>query len=83
MKENKNLYLRLGIKKIYDMKIKTKLPILFFLVTVASCGIIGLFSYRIASSSVIENSQVMSINWMKQVGLNLDERMESFHSMSY
>jgi Predicted signal transduction protein with a C-terminal ATPase domain len=82
-KGNEILYLKLFRKKLQDMKLKTKITVFLFFVTFSTCMIIGVWSFRISKKAVIHNSETMAINLMKQVGLNLDERIDSFSDISY
>ncbi len=52
-------------------------------IVVLCCFGIGLYSYRIAKNAVIENAEVTVTNLVKQMGLNLDERIEAVRDVSY
>lgn len=83
MSSNLKLHISLIMKKIRDTKLKTKIRIFLFTITILTvCGI-GLYTYQIAKSELIRNSKdaVMSIE--KQGGRNLDDRINSFFDVSY
>lgn len=82
-KEDRHLYFKLLHKRLKDMKIRNKILVFLLITTVFTCLAIGLWSYRISRRSVIENSEVMTMNLLKQVGFNLDERINSFRDTSY
>ncbi|WP_216393651.1 sensor histidine kinase [Blautia sp. MSJ-19] len=77
------LMLKLIRKKICDMKIRTKMGLSLLVIVVLCCFGIGLYSYRIAKNAVIENAEVTVTNLVKQMGLNLDERIEAVRDVSY
>ncbi len=83
IKDNFGLYLKLLQKKIRDMKLRKKMILILIVITVSACLAIGISSYRISSKSIISNSETMSVNLMKQIGLNLDERIDAFSDLSY
>lgn len=81
--QNLKLHVSLFLKKIRDMKLKTKIRIFLFHVTILTvCGI-GFYSYQIARNELIRNSRdaVMSIE--KQGARNLDDKINSFADVSY
>lgn len=83
MNQNLKLYISLFLKRIRDMKLKIKIRICLFSITILTvCGI-GLYSYQIAKNELIRNSKdaVMSIE--KQGARNLDDRINSFMDVSY
>lgn len=83
MNSNLKLHLSLFLKKIIDTKLKVKIRICLFSITILTvCGI-GLYSYQIAENELIRNSKdaVMSIE--KQGARNLDDRINSFVDVSY
>lgn len=83
MSSNVKLHATLILKKIRDMKLKAKIRIFLFSITILTvCGI-GFYSYQIAKNELIRNSKdaVMSIE--KQGARNLDDRINSFFDVSY
>lgn len=82
-KENYILYIRLLVKKIRDMKLRKKMNLFLFSTTILACISIGFLSFEISSQAIISNTEIMSINLMKQIGLNLDERINAFGEISY
>lgn len=75
--------IKLTQKKIRDMKIRTKMILSLLIIVVLCCFGIGLYSYHIAKNAVIENAEVTVTNLVKQMGLNLDERIEAVRDVSY
>ena len=82
-KTDVGLMLKLIQKKICDMKIRTKMGLSLLVIVILCCFGIGLYSYRIAKNAVIENAEVIVTNLVKQMGLNLDERIEAVRDVSY
>lgn len=83
MREQLTLYIRLLRKKIRDMKLRAKIRIFLFTVTVLTIVGIGLYSYRIAREELIQNSKGAVLNLEKQGGRNLDDRIDTFRDVSY
>lgn len=83
MKEQMLFYLRLSYKKIWDMRLRTKIRISLFAVTILTIAGIGLYSYGIAKEELIRNSKDAVLNLEKQGGRNLDDRIDAFRDVSY
>lgn len=77
------LWLLLWKKRLGLTKIKNKIGYSLFGIGVFAILLVGGISYGISRKAIIENSEVMVNNLMKQVGLNLDERINSFQDISY
>lgn len=78
-----SLYLKLLCKKIRDMKLRAKIRIFLFSVTILTVSGIGLCSYRIAKEELVRNSKDAVLNLEKQGGRNLDDRIDAFRDVSY
>lgn len=83
MKKNYLLYLKLFLKKIKDMKLKTKIRIFLFVITILSIIGIGLYSYHIARRELLDNSKEAVLNIEKLGAVSLDSRIESFQESTY
>lgn len=81
--ENIKLYLRLYFKRIRDMRLKKKIYWSLILITGTACLILGMMSYKISEKVIVDKSQTMAVNLVKQIGLNLDERINAFADLSY
>ena len=77
------LWFLLWKKRLGLTKIKNKIGYSLFGIGVFAILMVGGISYGISRKAIIENSEVMVNNLMKQVGLNLDERINSFQDVSY
>lgn len=77
------LYLKLFFKKIKDMKLKTKIRIFLFLITILSIIGIGFYSYHIARRELIDNSKQAVLNIEKLGAASLDSRIDSFQESTY
>lgn len=83
MKSNQVLRMKLLWKKARDMKLKTKIRITLFVMSIATVLGIGLYSYQIAKRELLKNSQDALLSMEKQGGKNLDDRISSFQDVSY
>ncbi len=83
MKERLSLYIRLLYKKIRDMKLRTKIRIFLFTLSILTVVGIGLYSYGIAREELVQNSKDAVLNLEKQGGKNLDDRIDAFRDVSY
>lgn len=83
MKEQISFNIRLLCKKLRDMKLRAKIRIFLFTITIFTVTGIGLYSYGIAKEELIQNSKDAVLNLDKQGGRNLDDRIDTFRDTSY
>jgi len=65
------------------MKLKTKIRLVLFVISVATVAGIGIYSYQIAKRELLKNSKDALISMEKQGGKNLDDRISAFQDVSY
>ena len=65
------------------MKLRAKIRIFLFTITIFTVTGIGLYSYGIAKEELIQNSKDAVLNLDKQGGRNLDDRIDTFRDTSY
>ena len=83
MSEKRPLRLLLLEKRIRDSKLKTKIRISLFFVTILTILGIGSFSYHVARRELIRNAELAVLNLQKQGGLNLDDRVDDFEDATF
>lgn len=83
MKNNLSLYIKLLRKKIWDMKLKTKIRIFLFMTSILTIIGVGTYSYYIARHELIQNSKDAVRSIEKQGSRNLDDRINAFQDVSY
>lgn len=83
MLKDVRFYIKLGVKKLMNMKIRTKITLFLIVITISTCFFIGGYCYQIAKESIIKNSEETVANLIKQVGVNLDQKIQSFQEVSY
>lgn len=83
MKNNMPLHFWLLYKKFRDMKLKTKIRMALFAISIFTVAGIGIYSYQIAKRELLKNSKAALISMEKQGGKNLDDRISAFQDVSY
>ncbi|MDE7313170.1 MAG: histidine kinase [Eubacterium sp.] len=83
MNDNMPLHVQLLYKKVRDMKLKTKIRLALFAISVFTVAGIGIYSYQIAKRELLKNSKDALISMEKQGGKNLDDRISAFQDVSY
>lgn len=83
MKSNLPLRIKLFWKRMWDMKLKTKIRITLFVISVSTVLGIGTYSYHIARRELLNNSRNAVLSMEKQGGKNLDDRVSAFQDVSY
>ncbi len=83
MNQNMPLHLQLLYKKIRDMKLKTKIRLALFAISIFTVAGISIYSYQIAKRELLKNSKDALISMEKQGGKNLDDRISAFQDVSY
>ena len=83
MSEGRKLRLQLFRKRIRDSKLKTKIRISLFLITILTILGIGSYSYHVARRELIRNAEQSVVNLQKQGSRNLDDRVDDFEDATF
>jgi len=76
--KNTTLYIKILGQRIKNLKLRYRIILFLFTITIITCGITGNVGYREAKNDIVANMTGMSIKLMKEVGTNLDSRIDSY-----
>lgn len=83
MEEKLKFRITLAKKRMRDMKLKTKIRVALFVITILTILAIGLFSYQVARRELLRNAEEAVLNLQEQGGHSLDSRINTFEDASF
>lgn len=76
-------YVLFKMQRLKSLKIKKKFMIAFLFISLFSIVSVSSVSILISRNIIIENSENLANNLIKQIAVNIDERVKGFESTSY